>query len=108
MRKGGEQPETNDQSVTKVNSIRPDDTASQLGNGEARKEPRTLRGNVIKRCVGSWGGWRWNERKVVYRNQGGPFVEVRQMEVRAFIVAKKSRNGDGAKGTQGGGWCVQA
>lgn len=32
-------------------------------------------------------------------NQGYPYTEmVRCMEVRAFIVAKKSRNGDGAKG----------
>ncbi len=33
------------------------------------------------------------------RNQGYPYAEmVRHMEVRAFIVAMKSRNGDGAKG----------
>ena len=33
------------------------------------------------------------------RNQGYPYAEmVRCMEVRAFIVAMKSRNGDGAKG----------
>lgn len=34
----------------------------------------------------------------MYRNQGYPFGMVSQMEVRAFIVATKSRNGDGAKG----------
>jgi hypothetical protein len=34
----------------------------------------------------------------VYRNQGDPSAEVRQTGVRAFIVAKNSRNGEGAKG----------
>ncbi len=45
-------------------------------------------------------GWlRRNDRKVMCRNQGYPYAEmVRCMEVRAFIVAMKSRNGDGAKG----------
>ena len=35
-RRGGEQPEVNDQSVTQVNSIRPAVVASLLGNGEAQ------------------------------------------------------------------------
>jgi len=35
-RRGGEQPEVNDQSVTQVNSIRPTVVASLLGNGEAQ------------------------------------------------------------------------
>jgi hypothetical protein len=35
-RRGGEQPEVNDQSVTHVNSIRPTVVASLLGNGEAQ------------------------------------------------------------------------
>lgn len=55
-------------------------------------------GNVLKRCWGVWGVWRQNDWKVMYRNQGYPYAEmVRYMEVRAFTVAKKSRNGDGAK-----------
>ena len=33
----------------------------------------------------------------MHRNQGDPLAEVRQAGVRAFIVATKSRNGDGAK-----------
>ena len=35
-RGGGEQPEVNDQSVTKVNTIRPAAAASLLGNGEVQ------------------------------------------------------------------------
>jgi hypothetical protein len=35
-RRGGEQPEVNDQSVTQVNSIRPAVVASLLDNGEAQ------------------------------------------------------------------------
>jgi len=35
-RRGGEQPEVNDQSVTHVNSIRPAVVASLLGKGEAQ------------------------------------------------------------------------
>ena len=35
-RRGGEQPEVNDQSVTQVNSIRPAVVASLLGKGEAQ------------------------------------------------------------------------
>jgi hypothetical protein len=35
-RRGGEQPEVNDESVTRGNSIRPTVVASPLGNGEAR------------------------------------------------------------------------
>jgi hypothetical protein len=35
-RRGGEQPEVNDQSATQVNSIRPVVVASLLGNGEAQ------------------------------------------------------------------------
>ena len=55
-------------------------------------------GNVLKRCWGVWGGWRRNDWKVMYSNQGYPHAEmVQHVEVRAFIVTVKSRNWDGAK-----------
>ena len=41
MRRGGEQREVNDQSVTQVNSIRPVVVASLLGKGEAQMTPRS-------------------------------------------------------------------
>jgi len=40
-RRGGEQPEANDSSVTQVNSIRPVALASLLGKGEAQVTPTT-------------------------------------------------------------------
>ena len=40
-RRGGEQPEANDPSVTQVNSIRPVTLASLLANGEAQVTPQT-------------------------------------------------------------------
>jgi hypothetical protein len=50
VRRGGKQPEENDQSVTQVNSIRPDRLASLLGRGEAQtdesRKSTTLRGSV--------------------------------------------------------------
>jgi len=39
VRRGGEQPEANDSSVTHVNSIRPVALASLLGKGEAQRTP---------------------------------------------------------------------
>ena len=45
-RRGGEQPEANDQSINKtmMNSIRPDALASQLFNGEAKNGNRPVKG----------------------------------------------------------------
>jgi len=51
-RRGGEQPEVNDQSVTQMNSIRPAVVASLLGNGEAQL---TL-GPVDRMAVKTWSG----------------------------------------------------
>jgi RNA-directed DNA polymerase len=87
-----------------VNSIRLHNSASLLGNGEAQTLYRTgksakLRGSVLKRWWRIWGGWRRNDWKVKCRNQGYPYAEmVGSMGVRAFVVAKKSGNGGGAKG----------
>jgi len=57
-----------------TNAIRPGVVASQLGNGEAQTresgKPSTLKGSVIKRCWGASGGWRRNDGKVEYLNQG--------------------------------------
>ena len=50
-RRGGEQPEVNDQSVMQVNSIRPFVVASLLGNGEAQLTlgpHRGGHGNVVR------------------------------------------------------------
>ncbi len=57
-----------------TNAIRPGVAASQLGNGEAQTresgKPSTLKGSVTKRCWGASGGWRRNDGKVGYMNQG--------------------------------------
>jgi hypothetical protein len=93
-----------------VNLIRLHNPASLLGNGQAQTlygtgKSTKLRGNVQKRWWRIWGGWRRNDWKVKCRNQGYAYAEVvRGMEVRAFIVAVKSRNGDGAKGRQEDRW----
>src|SRR5258707_6979513 len=72
-RRGGEEPEVNVQSATKVNSIRPCRSASLRIQGEARtgetRKPTTLRGSVIKRSWGRWGGWRRNGRKARHMKQ---------------------------------------
>ena len=47
VRRGGEQPEVNDQSVTQVNSIRPAVVASPLGNGEAQVTHGPARATTI-------------------------------------------------------------
>jgi hypothetical protein len=72
-RRGGKQPEVNDQSATQVNSIRPARAASLLANGEAqtganRMSP-TLRGSVSKRWESRGGGWRRNGRKARHMKQ---------------------------------------
>ena len=73
-RGGGKQREVNDQSVTRVNSIRPCCAASLLGKGEARtgaiRKPTTLRGSVSKRSWGRLGGWRRNGRTARHVTQG--------------------------------------
>ena len=57
-----------------TNAIRPGVVASQLANGEAQTRengrPSKLRGSVSKRCWGASGGWRRNDGKVGYMNQG--------------------------------------
>src|SRR5438552_10058004 len=70
-RRGGEQPEANDQSIIKkmMNSIRPDALASLLGKGEAQNGSRPGKGlrqlrdltcgeSSERRDRSAWGGWR--------------------------------------------------
>ena len=72
-RGGGKHREVNDQSATKVNSIRPCLLASLLANGEARtgeiRTPVALKGSVSKRPRDRWGGWRRNGRKARHMKQ---------------------------------------
>jgi len=57
-----------------TNAIRPGVAVSRLANDEAQTResgrPSTLRGSVTKRCWGASGGWRRNDGKVGYMNQG--------------------------------------
>jgi hypothetical protein len=93
--------------------IRPGVAASQLGNGEAQTresgKPSTLRGSVTKRCWGASGGWRRNDGKVGYMNQGdlsgirrcSCWLSSRRAArpgVRAPIIVMKRGNARGAKG----------
>jgi len=102
-RRGGEQPETEDWSRTKVNSIRHVQRASLLGDGEACRESGEsvpVQGLPILetgRCGCGWSGndpkgaWdKWRERPGSRRE--GPAAG------RAFIVAMKPGNSGGAKG----------
>ena len=70
-RRGGEQPESNDQSIIKkmMNSIRPDALASLLVYGEAQNGSRPGKGerqlrdltcgqSSERRDRSAWGGWR--------------------------------------------------
>jgi hypothetical protein len=52
VRRGGEQPEVNDQSVTQVNSIRQVVVASLLGNGEAQM----THGPSSRATIAIWSG----------------------------------------------------
>jgi hypothetical protein len=105
VRRGGEQPEAEPQSQTKVNSIRFTTTASLLGNGEACR----LGGNRFlphpsftgeKRVVVD--GWGENAVKVscgsVEICPGRNPRERSRAEVRAAIVVRKRGNARGAKG----------
>ncbi len=122
-RRGGEQPEANDQSIIKkmMNSIRPDALASLLSEGEAQngsrsgKGERQLRdltcGETVSvgpgvhgvggdRMVGSWSDMNQGSRF----GKGTAFMVCRRSEEpypkgdRASIVAQKRGNARGAKG----------
>jgi hypothetical protein len=70
----------------------------------------TLRGSVLKRSWGQWGGWRrngWKAKRMKQRDLPGTNrrsssesvdAKNRRAGVRAFIVATKRGNARGAKG----------
>ena len=122
-RRGGEQPEANDQSIIKkmMNSIRPDALASLLAKGEARNGSRPGKGTTATprpelrrtvsavtgvhgvggdRMVGSWSDMNQGSRI----GKGTAFMTGRGSEEpcpkgdRAFVVARKRGNARGAKG----------
>jgi hypothetical protein len=122
-RRGGEQPEANDQSIntTMLNSIRPEALASLLDNGEAQKRMPTgkdkatpstglavstvsartgMPGVCGDRMVRSWRDMNQGSRA----GEGTAFMAGRRPEEpcpagdRASIVAKKRGNARGAKG----------
>jgi len=122
-RRGGEQPEANDQSIIKkmMNSIRPDALASLLAKGEAQNGSRPGKGITATprpelqrtvsavtgvhgvggdRMVGSWSDMNQGSRF----GKGTAFMTGRGSEEpcpkgdRAFVVARKRGNARGAKG----------
>jgi hypothetical protein len=105
VRRGGEQPEADLRSQTKVNPIRFATAASLLASGEASGKSHirflshfSYKGE--KRAVGD--GWGGNAGKVSYGSVEtcagrNPFRRGR-VGVRAAIVAKKRGNARGAKG----------
>jgi hypothetical protein len=121
-RRGGEQPEANCQSVinTMMNSIRPHALASLLGKGEAWNRMPTREGQgdfgglrrgetvsaaagvhgvVGDRMAGSWSDVNQGSRSGARNGVHGQVPEEPSPEGdRVLVVAKKSRNGDGAKG----------
>ena len=105
VRRGGEQPEVDLRSQTKVNPIRFATAASLLASGEAcgNSHIRFLSHSSYKgekRAVGD--GWGENARKVSYGSvENCPGRKPRKRgrtEVRAAIVVKKRGNARGAKG----------
>jgi hypothetical protein len=103
--RGGEQPEADLRSQTKVNPIRFATAASLLGNGEAcrmsgNRFPLHPSSTREKRAVGD--GWGENAGKVscgsVEICPGRNPRERVRAEVRAAIVVKKRGNARGAKG----------
>ena len=105
VRRGGEQPEADLRSQTKVNPIRFTTTASLLGNGEAcrmsgNRFPLHPSSTREKRAVVD--GWGENAGKVscgrVEICSGRNPRERSRAEVRAVIVVKKRGNARGAKG----------
>ena len=105
MRRGGEQPEADLRSQTRVNPIRFTPAASLLGNGEAcrtsgNRFPLHPSSTREKRAVVD--GWGENAGKVscgsVESCPGRNPRERDRAAVRAVIVVKKRGNARGAKG----------
>ena len=100
-RRGGEQPEAEGWSRTKVNSIRHVSRASLLGKGEACRasgEPDTVQElSQLKsgRLGCGWSGNDWKGAWDKWRDRHGWLIRV---GVRGSIVAMKPSNAGGAKG----------
>jgi len=100
-RRGGEQPEAEGWSRTKVNSIRHVRRASLLDKGEACRmsgERVTVQGLPIldtRRLGCGWSGNDWKGAWAKWRYRRGGLSRV---GVRGSIVAKKPGNAGGAKG----------
>jgi hypothetical protein len=101
--RGGEQPETEGWSQTKVNSIRHVQRVSLLGSGETCRfggESVTVQGLPILetgRCRCGWSGNDWKGAWDKWRERLGSRREG-LVAGRAFIVALKPGNAGGAKG----------
>jgi hypothetical protein len=100
-RRGGEQPEAEDRSQTKVNSIRRGKWASLRVQGEACCESgetvaaRVLPMLPIVRLSSDWSG---NDRKGAWNKGRDQFGWLTRIGVRGPIVAMKPGNAGGAKG----------
>ncbi len=100
-RRGGEQPETEGRSRTKVNSIRHVRRASLLARGEACRvsgKPVTAL-TLSKLATGRLGcGWSENDPKRAWDKWRSRRGELSRDGVRGSIVAMKPVNAGGAKG----------
>ena len=100
-RRGGEQPETEGRSRTKVNSIRHVRRASLLGKGEAcRGSGKSVTALTLsKLATGRLGcGWSENDPKRAWDKWRSRRGELSRDGVRGSIVAMKPVNAGGAKG----------
>ena len=99
--RGGEQPEAEDWSQTKVNSIRHVQRVSLLASGEACRESGesvvVLGLPILQtgRCRCGWSGNDWKGLWDKWRDRCG---RLNRAGVRAPIVVKKLGNAGGAKG----------
>src|SRR5471032_364502 len=100
-RRGGEQPETEDWSRTKVNSIRHVQRASLLGQGEACRgsgESVPVQGLPILETGRCGCGWSGNDQKGPWDKWRDRRGGLSRAGVRGSIVALKPGNAGGAKG----------
>lgn len=99
--RGGEQPETEGWSQTKVNSIRQSARASLLDKGEACRasgESGAVRELPILKPDGDGCGWSGNDLKGAWDKWRDRRRELSGAGVRGSIVAMKPGNAGGAKG----------
>lgn len=101
--RGGEQPEAEGWSQTKVNSIRRPNSASLLGKGEACREggeSLTVHPLPELESGGLGCGWSGNDRKGAGDNWRDRRGGLTCAGVRGAIVAAKPVNAGGAKGSR--------